>query len=352
MKKNYIIIAVVVLIVAAIGFRLVSNKHKIDAGKKVVDRSNTPVAVGVFTVEQKALAGKFQLPATLDPIHQANISVPVQGKIVSLNIELGSHVSKGQTIGNIDTRVKEFDLKAKELSLQKMEKDYQRNKELFQANAGTEVNYTDAEYNYENTKVQAEQIRRQIADGSIISPISGVIDTKKLEVGEFTNIGTIIASVVDISQLKAIVYVSERDVYQLKKGQSAVITSDVFPGKAFPGKIAFISPRGDDNHNYRVEVVVSNQTSAQLRAGTYVIVEFSLDRKGSVLQIPKSALVEGLKNPYVYISKDGKAVSRKLIIGRELGENVEVISGLQAGEEVVLSGQINLIDGSKIEVVK
>ena len=352
MKKNYIIIAVVVIIVAGIGFRLMSNKHKIDEGKKVVDRSNTPVAVSVFKVEEKALAGKFQLPATLDPIHQADISVPAQGKIVSLDIELGSHVSKGQTIGSIDTRVKQFDLEAKELSMKKMEQDYKRNKELFQANAGTEVSYTDAEYNYENTKVQAEQIRRQIADGSIVSPISGVIDAKNLEVGEFTNIGTVIASVVDISQLKAIVYVSERDVYQLKTGQSAMISSDVFPGKNFTGKISFISPRGDDNHNYRVEVTVSNQAAAQLRAGTYVLVEFSLDRKGSVLQIPKGALVEGLKNPYVYISKDGKAQSRKLIIGRELGENVEVIGGLQAGEEVVLSGQINLIDGSKIEVVK
>ncbi len=276
----------------------------------------------------------------------------MQGKIVSLNIELGSRVSKGQNIGSIDTRVKQFDLEAKELSIKKMEKDYQRNKELFQGNAGTEVSLTDAEYNYENTKVQAEQIRRQIADGQIVSPINGIIDSKKLEVGEFTNVGTVIASVVDISQLKAIVYVSERDVYQLKNGQAATVSADVFPGKNFPGKISFISPKGDENHNYRVEVLVSNQGSQQLRAGTYVMVQFSLDRKGTVLQIPKGALVEGLKNPYVYIAANGKAESRKVILGREIGENIEVIGGLQVGEEVIISGQINLIDGSKITEVR
>lgn len=351
MKKNIIIIAIVVGVVAIIGVRLISNKHKIDTGKKVVDRSHVPVAVSVFTVAEKNLAGKFQVPATLAPIHKANIAVPVQGRIVSLNIELGSHVSKGQTIGNIDTRVKQFDLQAKELSIKKMEQDYLRNKELLQGNAGTEISVTDAEYNYENTKVQAEQIRRQIADGSIISPINGMINAKNVEVGEFTNVGSVIASVVDISQLKAIVFVSERDVYQLKTGQPAFVTSEVYPGKKFTGKISFISPIGDENHNYRVEVLVSNQSASQLKAGTYVLVEFNLERKGSALQIPKGALVEGVKNPYVYISGNGTASARKVVLGRELGENIEVIGGLKVGEEIIVSGQINLTEGSKISVV-
>jgi hypothetical protein len=77
------------------------------------------------------------------------------------------------------------------------------------------------------------------------------------------------------------------------------------------------------------------------------MVGFDLGRKASLLQIPKLALVEGTKNPYVYIVQNNIATIQKLTVGREIGENIEVISGLQAGQEVVTSGQINLTNGSK-----
>jgi RND family efflux transporter MFP subunit len=145
--------------------------------------------------------------------------------------------------------------------------------------------------------------------------------------------------------LKAVVFVNEKEVYQLKVGQAASITSDIFPNKTFVGHVKFISPKGDENHNYRVELQLNTNA---LRAGTYVMVGFDLGRRASVLQIPKLALVEGTKNPYVYVVQDNVAKIQKITVGREVGENIEVVSGLQAGQEVVTSGQINLTNGSKI----
>lgn len=345
MKKSLILTISLVALIGFITFTLAKNKKKIEANKVVVDRSKMPVAVATTAAEFKEYDGKVVLPANLELNNEATIAIGVQGKIEKLSIEVGSRVAKGQVIGSLDSRLKLLNLKANELTLSKLERDLQRNEDLLKGNAGTELSVVNGKYDIENLRLQMEQVKQQIADGNIISPISGIVTSRKLMAGEFVSPGTVIATVVDDVHLKAVVFVNEKDVYQLRLGQAATITSDIFPSKSFTGHVKFISPKGDENHNYKVELQLNTNT---LRAGTYVMVGFDLGGKAKVLQIPKLALVEGIKNPYVYVVKNNTAVIQKITVGREIGENIEVIAGLQAGEEVVTSGQINLTDGSNI----
>lgn len=347
MKKRIAIIAVVLALFASIGLVLARNKKAIDAQKVVVDRSQIPVSVAVARVALLPVDGSLQLPAVLEPSRQADISATTPGKITSLRIALGSSVGAGQVVGTIDSRQQQLSVKDAQEALQKAQADYQRNKELFEGNAGTAQSVKDAQYALESARVRVQQAGRQLGEGAIKAPISGIITAKNGEVGEYANPGASLATVVDIYTLKAVVYVGEKDVYQLKLGQSAAITADVLPGKSLPGKVSFISPVGDENHNYRVELAVSNP-SVVLKAGTYIKVAFDMGSQYTALQIPKLALVEGTKNPYVYVVNGAQAQVRKLTVGRELGEHIEVLSGLKEGDEIVTSGQINLVDGSKI----
>jgi multidrug efflux system membrane fusion protein len=89
--------------------------------------------------------------------------------------------------------------------------------------------------------------------------------------------------------------------------------------------ISYIAPQGDESHNYPVEIVIKN--SNQLRAGTFVSVEFSQKSSQQALIIPRSALVESVRNPYVYTVENGVAKQRKIEVGRELGDNIEVLAG-------------------------
>ena len=345
MKKSLIITVSLLALVGFIAFKLYNNKQKIEANKVTIDRTIIPVAVSTIKADYLPYDGKVNLPANLELNNEATLSIGVQGKIEKLGIEVGSRVAQGQVIGKLDVKLKQINLKANELTLAKLEKDLQRNSDLLKGNAGTELSVINSKYDVENTRIQIEQVKQQIADGNIIAPISGVVTSRKLMAGEYVNPGTVIATIVDDVHLKAVVFVNEKDVYQLKVGQAASITSDVFPNKTFVGHVKFISPKGDENHNYRVELQLNTNT---LRAGTYVMVGFDLGRRASLLQIPKLALVEGTKNPYVYVVQDKVAKIQKITVGREVGENIEVVSGLQAGQEVVTSGQINLTNGSKI----
>lgn len=349
--KKILIIGGIVALTAVIALRLISNKKTINESKQVVDRSKIPVSVTIASVEEKPLNSSFQLPATLNPYEESIITATVSGKITQLSIDNGSRVHKGQLIGSIDTDLKKLNLEAIELSESKLKSDYERTKELFQGKAATETNVIDAKYAYDNKHIEANQIRKQISDGNIIAPFNGIISNKNLNIGEFANVGTAIASIVNIEQLKAQVYVNEKDAYRLVLGQSAFITSEVYPGVEFKGKISFISPKGDASHNYLIEVTLQNSGKNTLKAGTYALVEFRSETVRNVLQIPKNALAEGLKNPYVYVVEGTKAKMKKITIGRELGENIEVVNGLTAGEQIIISGQINLFDGSNIQVV-
>lgn len=350
MKTKIISIVIIIILVAVVAFQLTSNKKKINASNQTIDRTEIPVAVTVYEVKSLPISGDVSRPALLEPQDEASVAVGLGGKLESLRVELGTKVSKGQIIGTVDTKVMRVNMKALELTVAKLKRDYDRNTELLKGNAISENAVTDSKFNYETKQLELAQLKQQISDGNIVAPISGVVVEKKMLPGEFVSPGVEIVKIADVNTIKTNVYVNESEVYLLKMNQTVSITANVFPGKTMTGKITFISPRADANHNYKVEVNVSRKEVPELKAGTYVNVSFNTKTAEDVIQIPKRALVEGVKNPYVFVNENQKASIRKLVLGRESGENVEVISGLKEGEQIVSDGQINLISGSNIEI--
>ena len=347
--KNKIIIGIIaVLLIGGTVYKAMANKKIIEKNAILIDRTNVPVSVTTFEASYFPISTDYSLPAVLDINKSGIITATQPGRLASFNIEIGQHVSKGQLIGKIDSKQREIGIKSSEATIKKLEDDIIRTKDLIAGDAAPATSINDLNYNLETTKIQKENMLQQIADNNIYAPISGTIVQKNANAGEFANPGTPLASIMDISILKAIVYVSENNVYDLKVGQTAQITSSIFPDKITRGIIKYIAPKGDENHNYRVEVEIPN---SGYKAGTYVQVKFSFKKPADALQIPKNALVEGIKNPYVYIVNGNTVAVRKLELGEEIGQNVVIRSGLTAGEKVVTSGQINLSEKSKIQIV-
>jgi len=354
MKKGVkitIIIVVVLAIIGGIVWKLTSNYKKIDEKKnEESSKADFVIPVNVITVAPQAIGGNLIKTASLLPFQEADIMVAAPGQVTSLRFDLGSKVSEGQVIGKTDSKLKELSLQSSELALAKLEVDYKRYKELYEGGGVTEVNFKDVEYNYNNTKLQVEQTRKQVADAQIKAPVSGTVVSKNIEVGEYANPGNPLGTVVDISKLKINVKVSELDVYAISEGREVIVTSQQFPGETWKGKVRFVSPRGDAAHNYTVEVVIDNP-KGKLKAGTFVYVDFSQATSESVIQIPRSALPESVKNPYVYLNIDNKAIRRTITPGREIGDLIEVLDGLKAGDQVIINGQINLRDSTAIQPI-
>jgi len=351
MKKTTIIITLAVLaVVILIGARLVSNKKTIDEKNKPVTISNAAIPVTVVEVREDTVSQSLLKTGNLIPFRETSLMATSQGQVLKVNFDLGSNVSQGSTLIQIDNKLNQLALQATQLNIDKLQKDVTRYNTLYAGNATTELQLNQTKFDYENAVNKAEQIRKQIQDATVKSPISGRIVKKEIEVGEFVNAGTVLATILDVSRLKVQVMVNEKDVYQLHEGQKVKVTADVLSGKMYSGQISYIAPRGNEEHSYPVEITVAN--SGQLKAGTFVNVDFSQKSKEKSLQIPRISLVESIKNPYVYVVNQNIAQQRKLTIGRELGDNIEVLGGLQPGDQVVTTGQLNLTNGKSVQVSK
>lgn len=348
--KKIIIIVVILTILALIIFRLSSNYKKVNASKDV-STDLAYISVNVSPVLKLSINDSLQLTGYMEAYSVIDIAAEAQGTITSLNVVLGQEKSKGSIIATIDDRLKKLAVqKAKNLKL-KLEKDLERNKNLYNGGSLTEQQLDEAQNLYDNAEVQLEQAEKELTDATIKSPISGVITKKQVEEGEYINVGSPIATIVDIARLKIKLNVSEIDVYQLKLNEKAIIATDVYPGVTFEGDISFISSQGDDSHNFPVEIVISNSSKYPLKSGTFANVVIKLPIAGEALYIPRESLLGSITEASVYVAENNKAILKKIVVGTGNDKYIKVISGLKDGEEVIVNGQINLSENKAIKIV-
>lgn len=351
MKKTTILIALAaVAIVSLIGFRLAANKKQIDAKNKPAVTTNAAIPVTVARVEAGTVSQQLAETGNLIPYRETNITSTTAGKVTGVHFALGSQVRQGQTLIEFDNQLRQLALQQTQLQINKLKKDLDRYTTLLAGNATTEIQVNDVRFNYENALNQAEQIKKQIQDASVKAPISGQIVQKAVEPGVYVTVGATLGKVLDVSRLKVNVPVNESDVYSLRVGQPVRVSTDVFPGRTFGGRVTYIAPQGTEEHNYPVEITVDN--AGGLKAGTFVNVDFSKRSNLKVLQIPRLALVESIKNPYVYVVENGVAQQRTISVGRDFGDSIEVLGGLTAGDVVVTTGQLNLSNGKAVRITQ
>ena len=351
MKKTTLIILVAaVVITALIGFRLASNKEKINAQNKPVINTNIAIPVTVSQVAERTVSQQLVKTGNLIPFREANITATTAGKVARVNFDLGTQVRQGQPLIELDNKLRELSLQATQLNIDKLKKDVSRYNTLLAGNATTEIQVNETKYNYENAVNQAAQIQKQIQDADVKAPISGQIVQKNIEPGVYVTLGSTLGKVLDVSRLKVNVLVNESDVYQLRKGQIVRVSADVFPGRVITGQVSYIAPQGTDEHNYPIEITISNDSG--LKAGTFVNVDFSQKSNQKALQIPRAALVESVKNPYVYVVNNNVVHQRKITLGRDFGDTLEVLNGLSAGDVVVTTGQLNLTEGKPVQITQ
>jgi len=352
MKRKYIIGLIIVVLLALIIFRLAANKSALN--KKGAPSGDTVVRIPVKVAEAKEEIQEVSLLKTgnLAPFKEAKVLSTTGGTIQQLRFNLGDHVNEGQVLAVMDTRLAQLDLQKAETNAAKLKRDLQNYTELLQGQAATQEKVNEVRQNYLDAANQVSQVKKQIADAAIKAPTSGTISEKPVEQGVFANAGTQIATIVNLSQAKVELNLTEAEVYQVKPGQQVKITTDVYPGQVFNGKISFISPQADVTHNYKIEIMADNKESALLRSGTFVYADFSRKSQQRILLIPREALTESVKDASVYVVENNIVRQKPIKTGIEVNSMIQVVGGLNAGEVVVTSGQINLKNGAQVSVSK
>src|SRR5829696_734033 len=356
-KKNIIRIAitigVLVGVLVLVGSVLANNKKKNAAQTAVVaETASSDVAVRVSPVKKQTIALDFSANGNFAPAQQMNFASENSGRVVRVLVDEGSYVRKGQPLAIIKTDVLNIDLETAQAAYQNALRDKQRYENAFQTGGVTQQQLDQSKLALENAQARVAQARIRVSDANIKSSINGIVNKRYIEPGAVVNPGTQLFELVDVSRLKLAITVNETQVANLKVGNKVDVKASVFPDKNYGGTVSFIAPKADASLNFPVEIEIASNPGNQLKAGMYGTAVFSFGNTTPVITIPRSAFVGSVSTNQVFVVENGNTAKlRNVIAGRVLGDKVEVLQGLNEGETIITSGQINLSDGTKISPI-
>ncbi|WP_116790370.1 efflux RND transporter periplasmic adaptor subunit [Flavobacterium psychrotrophum] len=351
--KKVIYIVVIAAIIGVGALMLNKNKAKNDAETAVVAQQNSSVSVRTAVAKQGVPDLAYTANGNFEAAQQLDFPAENNGRVVNVLVDEGDQVRKGQVLATIKGDQLNVQLQSAKAAYENAQSDAKRYENAFKTGGVTQQQVDQSKVSLSNAKAQYDAARINIGDASIKSSINGIVNARNIEPGSVVSPGTVLFELVDVSSLKLKVNVPESQVATLKVGTSVKVTASVYPDKEFTGKITFIAPKGDTSLNFPVEITIANNPNNELKAGMYGSVVFGTSSKQpEVLTVPRVAFVGGVGNNQIFVVKDGAVTLTKVVAGRIFGETVEVLKGLNAGDVVVTSGQINLAEGSKVEVIK
>jgi membrane fusion protein (multidrug efflux system) len=215
--------------------------------------------------------------------------------------------------------------------------------------------YTDADL--QSAVAGVAQAEAQVAvaqanlDQTVIqAPFDGVISQRQLTAGAFASPQTPVATLVS-SDVEIHVTVEEARVGQVRPGQDVQLSVPAYPGVAIPGKVVTIAPAGDPRAHTFDAKIVPNSQDQRLLAGMFAQVQLTAAQKPDAILVPRESIVQQADGPVVFVADNGRAVARKVQLGMSDDKNVEILSGVSPGEQVVVAGQNGLKDGAAVQVV-
>ncbi len=337
-------------IVGLTAFVLFHNKAEVEKKAKAVHSAS--VAVAITVVQSQTLQENLTKVGLIVANNEVAVVSEVSGKIIAVHAGVGSYLHAGAPIVKLEDELSKANFLSARTSYDKARKDSERAQGLYNQELISSSELETARNNFLAAEATQLSAKRQYENTTIITPISGIVTARPVNLGVMINPGTVVARIIDTSSFKIAVNVGSGEVFKLKVGDQVNVVTDVYPGTEFMGRIASISDSSDEAHTFPVEVVIPNQKEHPLKSGIYGKVTFWWGTEHPVLTIPRDAVIGSVKRPQVYVVEKGIAKLRDIVVGLEIDNELEVIQGLKEQEQVVVSGQDNLQDNATVEVIK
>jgi membrane fusion protein (multidrug efflux system) len=320
-----------------------------------------PVPVEVALPRRADMLAVYSGTSTVVADHAALIMPKVQGEIVAVLADEGDRVRAGQVLARLDGDQLRLELAQAEANLRKLERDYERNVELQKRGLVSVTAFDNLRYELDAARATYDLAQLRLSYTEIRSPIPGIVIDRRgiVRVGNtVTPVGGVIETtdsalfaVADFDSLVVNVQVPETQMSRLAVGQPARVRVDAVPGRHFDGRISLITPYVDEaTATFPVKLELEDPDGL-LRPGMFARVDIVYERRPDALQIPRSALLDGDGPPRVFVATDGTARERLVELGLSNGGYVEVLSGVEPGDQVVVIGQGALKEGAVVRVV-
>lgn len=347
--KKVLYIIIPLALIAIVVIKLKSNKEIVKDKVYQYDK-NQAINVQVDTIKSELIGAEFAYSGTFEPNKETKLSAEIQGKINDVLVDIGTVVTKGQSLIQLDNSLLKLQLQSAEVQVEGLETDVKRFTILANADAVQGVQLEKAELGLKSAKVQRATLLEQINKTTVKAPFNGVVTAKLSEEGAFAAPGLPLLQITDISVLKFTVNVSENDLSSFHLNQTFSINADAYSDVILSGKATMIGSKANMGSSFPIQFIVSNTSDFKIKSGMFGKVYLKSDNQKTGIIIPSSAIVGSSSQPQVYKVKNGKAVLHNITIAQKIKNKTVISKGLEEDDVIVTNGFINLFDDANVTV--
>lgn len=325
---------------------------------------NRAAEVKVAAVEMGKIVEQIYTNGKLEPGQTTSVYAPGSGVIEEVKVKSGATVKKGQVLLTLSMEQVREQLEKERINLQLTEAErlaakkqhFESFKQARLENPDLEpeeLDLTTYDLRIRSSELTIQSLEKQLANQKVLAPADGVVTSLTVNAGQMLAEGSEIATIADVSKLKVSAYLNELDAGKAEQGMKAVVTGEAF-SNSYEGSISYLAPTAGladpTSKDTSVEMEVSlNQVSSELRPGYNVTVEMEIPDKERLL-VPIDAVQYDGEQAYVFKVQDSVAVKVPVTTGKEGEAQIELVSGVAAGDLVVVEGGDKLQDGAKVKV--
>ncbi len=323
-----------------------------DQDSKANDDEESPlIPVEISLPTRGDVYAVYSGTAPIEAFAEADVIAKVDGEIRNIHVEEGDEVTKGQVLARLDGDKLRLELSESEARLRKLQRDYERNLELKGTGLISEGDFEKIKFEMDALQASFNLAKLELDYTQIRAPIEGVIAERYIKLGNTVNVGDPVFRVTSLEPLVAYLHVPEREYRNIDSGQLVQIEIDALQGEPIIASVNRVSPIVDPaTGTFKITVEITDE-ERRIKPGMFGRISIVYDKHENALQLPRSALVEDSGQTSVFVVEDNVAIKKVVQTGYSDRGMVEIVAGLEDGENVVTVGQLGLKPDAKVTVI-
>jgi len=349
---RFLLLAMVVLIFVLMGSIREQSKI-IAAGKAAAVSPEKPkINVITLTLSPTTITDRINLPGSIEPWTKLRLMSKLSGTMVAVLVKEGDHIKKGDILARIEATDYQIALDRSKAAYNLAKAEYKRDKTMYDKGVIATSALDTKKTRLQTAKADYENARLMLSRATVTSPMDGVIRSLNAKVGLQLSIGDPIAEILEIDRLKGVVGIPESDVSAVRTLDSVDITIQALNNKKVTAKKYFLSPSPENIARlYNLELEIDN-SDGEILAGMFIRADIIKKQMNSILKIPFYSVISRNNEQYVYIEENGIAQKRYVTLGIMEKWMVQVTSGLQNGDKIIIEGHRDVENEQKVKIVK
>ena len=349
----WLLVALTVIFMFYLYNRIDSERSRLEKVKQTaIKEDKAAIKVITLTILPRKLMDKINLPGYIEPYEDLWVKAEVSGQVVDVLIDEGGAVKKGQVLVVLDDRDYRLRLNRVEASFKLAKLEYDRIAALDRKKITAANRLDEIEARLKDVTAQKNEAQLALERTRIKAPIDGLINEVRSKHGNFIGVGEEIAQILQTSKVKVSVGIPESDVASFFDLEKATVVIEALGKQRVTGKKIFLSRQPRNLARlFDLELMIPNK-DGHILPGMFARVELVKEVYETALVIPLYAVITQGDEHYVYIEKNGVAKKRTVEIGILEDWQVQVVSGLQAEDNVIVVGHRFLYEDEPVEVIK